>query len=97
MNALVPWDVVRKPLSKALKRSDGAKDGTIKDAVLWSPVDIGYAAIYITKAQLDGTLDPSKGFIKAGRLGDLKFTAKDEILQGPPLVFNKDNVGQYNF
>ncbi len=73
------------------------KDGIIKDAVLWSPVDIGYAAISISNAQLDGTLDPSKGFVKAGRLGDLKFTAKDEILLGPPLVFNANNIGNYNF
>jgi len=73
------------------------KDGLIKDAVLWSPVDIGYAALYITKAQLDGTLDAAKGVVKAGRLGDLKFTAKDEILLGPPLVFNQDNIDRYNF
>ena len=72
-------------------------DGVIKDAVLWSPVDIGYAAIYITKAQLDGSFDPAKGVVKAGRLGDLKFTAKDEVLLGPPLVFNKDNIEKYNF
>lgn len=25
--AIVPWEVFRKPLSKALKRSDGAKGG----------------------------------------------------------------------
>lgn len=73
------------------------RDGIIKDAVLWSPVDIGYAAIYITKAQLDGTLDPAKGVVKAGRLGELKFTAKDEILLGPPLVFSKANIDKYNF
>ena len=73
------------------------KDGIIKDAVLWSPVDIGYAALYISKAQLDGTFDPAKGVVKAGRLGDLKFTAKDEVLLGPPLVFNKDNIDKYNF
>lgn len=73
------------------------KDGIIKEAVLWSPVDIGYAAIYISNAQLDGTLDPGKGFVKAGRLGDLKFTSPDEILLGPPLVFDKDNIDKYNF
>jgi transposase, IS5 family len=27
LNALVPWDVFRKPLTKALKRSDGASGG----------------------------------------------------------------------
>lgn len=73
------------------------KDGTIKDAVLWSPVDIGYAALYITKAQLDGKLDPGAGSVKAGRLGELKFTSKDEILLGPPLVFSQDNIDKYNF
>ena len=25
LNAVVPWEVFRKPLSKALKRSDGSK------------------------------------------------------------------------
>ncbi len=73
------------------------KDGLIKDAALCIPVDIDDAALCITKAQLDGTLDPAKGVVKAGRLGDLKFTAKDEILLGPPLVFNQDNVDKYNF
>lgn len=27
LNTLVPWEVFRKPLMKALKRSDGAKGG----------------------------------------------------------------------
>jgi rhamnose transport system substrate-binding protein len=73
------------------------KSGVVKEAVLWSPVDIGYAAIYITKAQLDGTLDPAKGFVPAGRLGNLKFTAKDEVLLGPPLVFTQANIDNYHF
>ena len=73
------------------------KSGVVKEAVLWSPVDIGYAAIYITKAQLDGTLDPAKGFVPAGRLGNLKFTAKDEVLLGPPLIFTQANIDNYHF
>ena len=73
------------------------KDGLIKDAVLCFPVDIDYAALCITKAQLDGTLDAAKGVVKAGRLGDLKFTAKDEILLEPPLVFNQDHIDKDNF
>jgi len=27
LDAVVPWEVLRKPLAKALKRSDGAKGG----------------------------------------------------------------------
>lgn len=73
------------------------KDGTVKSAVLWNPVDIGYAAIYIAKAQLDGTFNSASGSIKAGRLGQLKFIAPDVLLLGPPLVFTKANIDNYKF
>ena len=72
-------------------------DGSLKEAALWSPIDIGYGAIYITKALLDGTLDPSSGFVEAGRLGKLKFTSNDTVLLGDPFIFTKDNVDQFDF
>jgi len=31
LNAIVPWEVFRKPLAKALKRSDGVKGGRAPD------------------------------------------------------------------
>lgn len=73
------------------------KDGSLKEAALWSPTDIGYGAIYIAKAQIDGTLDPKSGFVQAGRLGKLKFISPDTVLLGDPLVFTKDNVDQFSF
>lgn len=73
------------------------KSGTVKAAVLWNPVDIGYGAIYIAKAQLDGTLNPTSGHVAAGRLGALSFVSQDVVLLGPPLVFTKDNIDQYSF
>ena len=73
------------------------KDGTVKAAVLWNPVDIGYAAVHIANVQLQGKLDPAKGYIEAGRLGRLKFIAPDVLLLGPPLIFTKDNIDQYKF
>ena len=73
------------------------KSGTVKEAALWNPTDIGYAAIQMAKAQLDGKLDPSSGVLEAGRLGELKFIEKDTILLGPPLVFDKDNIDDFSF
>ncbi len=73
------------------------KDGSLKEAALWSPTDIGYGAIYIAKAQIDGTLNPSSGFVSAGRLGKLKFISPDTVLLGEPMVFTKDNVDQFSF
>ena len=73
------------------------KDGSLKEAALWSPIDIGYGAVYITKALLDGKLDPASGYVEAGRLGKLKFIAPDTVLLGDPFIFTKDNVDQFDF
>lgn len=73
------------------------KDGSLKEAALWDPVAIGYGAIYITKALLDGTLDPKFGFVEAGRLGKLKFISEDTVLLGDPMIFTKDNVDEFTF
>lgn len=73
------------------------KDGSLKEAALWSPIDIGYGAVYITKALLDGKLNPASGYVEAGRLGKLKFISPDTVLLGDPFIFTKDNVDQFNF
>ena len=72
-------------------------EGVIKKAVLWNPEDLGYLAVFVAKKKmLDGTM-PTSGAFKAGRLGDVKMIAKDEVLLGPPLVFSKQDVGKYDF
>jgi len=73
------------------------KSGTLSAAVLWDPVDLGYAALHIAKAELAGTLDPSSGHVAAGRLGLLPFVSQDVVLLGPPLVFTTANIDQYHF
>lgn len=73
------------------------KDGSLEEAALWNPVDIGYAAMYIVNAQLKGTLSPQSGYVAAGRLGKLRFIANDIVLLGEPLIFTKDNVDQFEF
>ena len=73
------------------------KDGSLKEAALWSPVDIGYGAIYLAKGEIDGTIKPESGSVEAGRLGKLKFISKDTVLLGDPFIFTKDNVDQFDF
>jgi rhamnose transport system substrate-binding protein len=73
------------------------KEGSLKEAVLWNPVDIGYAALYIVHAQLKNTLNPRSGYVDAGRLGRLKFISNDTVLLGEPLIFTKNNIDQFNF
>jgi rhamnose transport system substrate-binding protein len=35
--------------------------------------------------------------VKAGKLGDLQVVNGSEILLGPPFVFTKDNINNFDF
>jgi rhamnose transport system substrate-binding protein len=72
------------------------ESGAVEKFVLWNPVDLGYLAVYVANAQIEGNL-PKSGTFKAGRLGEVEMLAEDEVLLGPPLVFSKENIDQYDF
>jgi rhamnose transport system substrate-binding protein len=65
--------------------------------VLWNPVDLGYAAMYVLRAAADGTLKPGATSVKAGKLGDLQVVNGSEILLGAPFVFTKENIDKFDF
>lgn len=71
--------------------------GCMKSAVLWNPIDLGYAAIYALRAVADGTLKPGSASLKAGHLGELKVINGSEILLGAPYVFTKSNISNFDF
>ena len=70
---------------------------TVKEFVLWNPVDLGYLAVHVANAQVKGEDPTAAEEFEAGRLGKVKVLAKDEVLLGPPLVFDKQNIGDYEF
>ena len=65
--------------------------------VLWNPVDLGFAAMYVLRAAVDGTLKPGDKTVKAGKLGDLQIINGSEILLGAPTTFTKDNINNFDF
>jgi rhamnose transport system substrate-binding protein len=69
----------------------------VKSVVLWNPVDLGYAAMHVMRQVADGTLKPGATSVKVGKLGDLQVINGSEILLGPPFIFSKDNIGQFDF
>jgi ABC-type sugar transport system substrate-binding protein len=73
------------------------KSGCVKSVVLWNPVDLGYAAIYVMRAAVDGKLKPGDTEVDAGRLGKLKVINGSQFLLGPPFIFNKDNIDKFDF
>ena len=71
--------------------------GCVKSVVLWNPVDLGYAAVYVTRAVVDGDLKPGGKTVNAGRLGSLQVINGSEILLGAPFVFDKSNINDFDF
>ena len=71
-------------------------DDTVKRFVLWSPVDLGYLAVYVATASAKGELEPGATTFTAGRLGEVKVVG-DEIILGDPITFDKSNIDQYDF
>jgi rhamnose transport system substrate-binding protein len=72
------------------------ESGVVEKFVLWNTVDLGYLTVHVANAQIEGNL-PKSGTFKAGRLGEVEMLAEDEVLLGPPLVFSKENIDQYDF
>jgi ABC-type sugar transport system substrate-binding protein len=71
--------------------------GCVKSVVLWNPVDLGYAAVYVERAVADGKLKPGSTEVDAGKLGKLKVVNGSEILLGAPFVYNKSNIDGFDF
>ncbi|MFO1067488.1 MAG: substrate-binding domain-containing protein [Geminicoccaceae bacterium] len=73
------------------------QSGCVKSVVLWNPVDLGYAAVYAARAAADGKLKPGSTELEAGKLGKLPVVNGSEILLGPPFVYTKDNINDFDF
>jgi rhamnose transport system substrate-binding protein len=70
------------------------EDGTIKKFVLWNPVDLGYLTVHAAKMLREGKL--SAGEQTIGRLRNIR-VSPGEVLLGAPLVFDRGNIGQFDF
>ena len=84
-------------LSTPQQMSPFVKNGCVLKVTLWNPVDLGYAAAYALRAQVDGTLTPESTELEAGRLGTLPIINGSVILLGPPFDFTKENIDQFDF
>jgi rhamnose transport system substrate-binding protein len=73
-------------------------DGTVQEFALWDPGQLGYLASYAAKALIEGTITGKQGDkFDAGSLGSFEVGADGVVLLGPPTVFDKNNIEQFNF
>jgi ABC-type sugar transport system substrate-binding protein len=75
---------------------DYVEQGVVTHFVLWDAVDLGYLTTHVAVAAAKGELKPGQSTFTAGRLGAVEVTA-GTVLLGAPIVFSKENIGQYDF
>ncbi len=79
------------------------KDGTVQSFELWNPSDLGYLAGYAAAALASGTTTLATGSkFDAGTLKSYTILAPSgttgpSVVLGPPTVFDKSNIDQFNF
>jgi rhamnose transport system substrate-binding protein len=73
------------------------QSGCVRDVVLWNPVDLGYAAVMVMRAIVDGEFVPGDTTVTAGKLGELAVVNGSEVLLGAPFVFTAENEAEFDF
>lgn len=74
------------------------QDGTVQQFALWDPGKLGYLAYYAAAALVQGKITGKQGeTFSAGTLGNYTIGANGVLLLGPPTVFDKNNISQFNF
>ncbi|MUL43635.1 rhamnose ABC transporter substrate-binding protein [Streptomonospora sp. PA3] len=74
------------------------ENGTVEEFALWDPANLGYLAAYSGASMSAGRITGEQGqTFEAGRLGEYTVRADGEIVLGPPTVFNKGNIDDYDF
>jgi rhamnose transport system permease protein len=64
--------------------------------MLWNTADLGYLTVYAGALMAGQTLAAGAQSVEAGRLGRIEIRGR-EIILGPPLLFTKDNIDNYDF
>ena len=73
---------------------DYVSSGAVEKFALWDAVDLGYLTVHVAKRLHEGSLKP--GVYDMGRLKGVRIENGQAIL-GPPVVFDKDNLDQFEF
>ena len=85
-------------LGTPLSMKKFVNDGTVKAFELWDPAKLGYLAAYAAVNLASKKITNASGqSFTAGKLGSFTVGAGNSVLLGPPQVFDKANINQFNF
>lgn len=74
------------------------ENGVVKAFALWSPFDEGYLSGYLASGLATGKVTAAEGkTFTVPNLGERTFLKNAVVITGPPTVFNKDNIANFDF
>ncbi len=74
------------------------QNGTVEAFALWSPYRVGYVSGYKAVAMALGELEASEGAVFfTEEFGEFELRGNATTIAGPPLIFTRDNIGDYAF
>lgn len=74
------------------------KNKTVTAFALWSPLDEGYLAAYLSVALATNKVEAKEGVMfEVPGLGKKEIGKDRIVITGPPTVFNADNIDDFNF
>lgn len=76
--------------------SQYVQDGVAQQVALWNPIDLGYAATYITYHLIRGNVEAEVGeVIPVGELGEIEIGEDLVGFLGEPFVFDQSNIEDF--
>ncbi len=74
------------------------ENGVVKAFALWSPYDEGYLSGYLGNDLATGKVEAAEGnTFTVPNLGERTFLKDAVVITGPPTVFDKDNIADFDF
>lgn len=71
-------------------------NGASQAVALWNPIDLGYSAVYLAKALVDGTEAKPGATISIGKVGEVTLDDTNSAAMAAPFQFDKSNIEEFS-
>lgn len=71
-------------------------NGASQAVALWNPIDLGYSAVYLAKALVDGTEAAPGATISIGKVGEVTLDDTNSAAMAAPFQFDKSNIEEFS-
>ena len=71
------------------------ESGASKSFAIWNPIDLGYSAVMLANALIDGAEAAPGAEIPMGRMGALTLDDNNEGAMADPFVYDASNIDDF--